>query len=153
MLHETDIHLEWEGPLSFESARSLAGDTDWGVYQIYGLHHTYGADALLYIGKAERQHFGARLAQETGWEYGADPKRMTVYVGRLAGEDAPDDETWCRHIDRAERLLIFVHRPAWNAQKDIRNVDADLQQIHVFNWGSYRSLLPEVLRRALVIAS
>ena len=144
MIHDTDIHLQWEGPYTFDEARSCCGDTDWGVYAIYGFHHTYGADTLLYIGKASKQHFGTRLAQETWWEYGADPKRMTVYLGRLAGEDAPDDETWVRHIDLAERLLIFVHRPAWNAQANIGSIDADLQHLHVFNWGSHRHLLPEV---------
>ena len=144
MIHDTDIHLEWDGPLTLEAARACSGDSDWGVYQIYGLHHTYGCDTLLYIGKAEKQFFGARLSQETWWEYGADPKRMTVYLGRLAGEDAPDDDTWCRYIDLAERLLIFVHRPAWNAQANIRKFDADLQHVHVFNWGAHRHLLPEI---------
>ena len=144
MIHDTDIHLEWDGPLTLEAARACSGDSDWGVYQIYGLHHTYGSDTLLYIGKAEKQFFGARLSQETWWEYGADPKRMTVYLGRLAGEDAPDDDTWCRYIDLAERLLIFVHRPAWNAQANIRKFDADLQHVHVFNWGAHRHLLPEI---------
>ncbi len=144
MTHDTDIHLEWEGPLSMEDARSRCGNSDWGVYQIYGLHHTYGLDSLLYIGKAEKQHFGIRLSQESWWDYGADPKRMSVYLGRLAGEVAPNDDAWCRYIDLAERLLIFVHRPAWNAQANIRKFEVDLQQVHVFNWGAHRSLLPEV---------
>jgi hypothetical protein len=120
--HDIDIHLEWEGPLTFDEARSK----------------------LLYIGKAEKQYFGDRLTQETWWEYGADPKRTSVYLGRLAGELAPDDDTWCRYIDLAERLLIYVHRPAWNAQANIRKFDSDLQQVHVFNWSAHRHLLPEV---------
>ncbi len=144
MTHDIDIHIEWEGPLTFEEARSQRGDTDWGVYQIYGPHHTYGSDSLLYIGKAEKQFFGDRLSQEKWWEDCADPKRMRVYLGRLAGEDAPDDETWCRYIDLAERLLIFVHRPAWNAQANIWKFDSDLQQVHVFNWIARCHLLPEV---------
>ncbi len=144
MIHDIDIHLEWEGPLTFEDARSRRGNTDWGVYQIYGPHHTYGPDALLYVGKAEKQHFGDRLSQETWWEFSADPKRMSVYLGRLAGEVAPDNATWNRHIDLAERLLIYVHRPAWNAQANIWKFDNDLQQVHVFNWGAHRQLLPEI---------
>jgi hypothetical protein len=144
MLHDFEIHLEWEGPLSLEKARNCCEDSDWGVYQIYGFHPAYGAEVLLYIGKAQRQYFGNRLSQEKWWEGIADAKQLKVYLGRLAGKVAPDDETWNRSIDLAERLLIHVHRPAWNAQKSVENVDEDLQQVHLFNWGSHRSLLPEV---------
>ena len=145
MNHEIAIHLDWNGPLTLNEARSCNGDTDWGVYQIYGFHPTYGTDVLLYIGKAAKQHFGTRLSQETWWDYGADSDRMRVYLGRLAGDkEAPDDATWCRQIELAERLLIFVHRPAWNAQKGIARIDHELQQVHVLNWGFHRSLLPEV---------
>jgi len=142
--HEIEIHLEWTGPLTLSEARLQSNESDWGVYQIYGCHPIYGVDVLLYIGKAERQYFGERLAQESWWDDVADPKQLKVYLGRLAGEIAPDDETWCRNIDRAERLLIFVHRPAWNAQKNIGRFDEDLQQVHVFNWGAHRSLFSEV---------
>lgn len=136
--------MEWEGPISLEEARTKQGETDWGVYQIYGYHPVYGSDVLLYIGKAERQFFGVRLAQEKWWDVGADPKRITVYLGRLAGEMAPDNDTWCRMIDLAERLLIFAHKPAWNAQKNIGGMDADLQGVHIMNWGYHRSLSPEI---------
>jgi hypothetical protein len=147
MNSDTIIHLEWEGPLSFAAAKERRGDSDWGVYQIYGCHPLYGSDVLLYIGKAERQYFGQRLSQEDWWQYGPDSKRMTIYLGRLAGPKtqlAPDDNTWCRWIDLAERLLIFAHHPAWNAQKNIGRLDAELQNIRVLNWGHYRSLHPEV---------
>lgn len=143
MLHEFEIHLEWRGPLSLAEARVCNGDSDWGVYQIYGFHPTYGSDVLLYIGKAVRQTFGSRLGQEKWWDHLPDAEHLKVYLGSLAGEVAPDDETWNRSIDLAERLLIHVHRPAWNAQKGIENFDADLHQVHVFNWGNHRSLLPE----------
>src|SRR6266478_672352 len=144
MNEDVIIHLEWEGPFSFEKAKQSSSDSDWGVYQIYGCHPVYGSEVLLYIGKAEKQYFGNRLTQETWWEYLSDHKRTEIYFGRLAGVKAPDDSTWNRHIDLAERLLIYAHRPAWNAQKNINRIEPDLQNVHVLNWGCHRDLLPEV---------
>ena len=144
MNHTTDIHIDWDGPMTFEEARACKGDTDWGIYQIYGFHPVYGSSSLLYIGKAEKQRLGARLEQHDTWERDADHHCVTVYLGRLAGEDAPEDDTWCLHITLAERLLIFVHRPAFNSQMNIHQLDKELQQVHVFNWGAHRHLLAEV---------
>jgi hypothetical protein len=144
MNHETTIHLEWDGPLTLEDAKSSNTDGDWGIYQIYGCHPVYGTDVLLYIGKAEGQHFGKRLSQEWWWNYLPDVNETKIYLGRLAGERAPDDDTWNKHIDRAERLLIFAHRPAWNSQMNLGSLDQELQDVQVFNWGCHRSLLPEL---------
>jgi hypothetical protein len=44
----------------------------------------------------------------------------------------------------AERLLIFAHLPAHNSQVKIERLDADLQNVHILNWGYHRALLPEV---------
>jgi len=144
MNHKTTIHLEWSGPLKLSEARSSDTDGDWGVYQIYGCHPVYGNDVLLYIGKAERQTFGKRLSAEKWWDYLPDPTNTSVYFGRLAGEMASSNDTWDKMIDRAERLLIFTHRPAWNAQMNLGTLDKELQDIHLFNWGAHRRLLPEV---------
>ncbi len=144
MNHSIDIHLEWSGPLSYEDACKVNGDSDWGVYQIYGSHPCYGADVLLYIGKAERQHFGERLKQKHSIPYNYDINSTKVYFGRLAGEDRPDDETWNRHIVLAEKLLIYAHRPAWNSTMNMGKLDSELQNVHVFNWMNHKMLLPEV---------
>jgi len=120
------------------------GPTDYGIYQIYGAHHVYGSDALLYIGLAERQTFSTRLSQHRWCHVNHDAGRLQFYVGHLFGGPTPDDPTWCDFIRLAERLLIHAHKPAENAQKEIAALDEDLWHVHVLNWSQYRDLMPEV---------
>jgi hypothetical protein len=56
----------------------------------------------------------------------------------------PEDAVWGRQIDLAERLLIYAHAPAFNAQRNLGKLDGDLQNIHIFNWSKHADLLPEV---------
>ena len=144
MNHDIDIHIEWEGPHSFSEALTKKSEKDYGIYQIYGSHPIYGSDVLLYIGKADIQYFGVRLSQEDWWMEMPDAGRITVYLGRLAGTTTPVDEVWGSLITKAERLLIYAHVPAFNAQKSIRSIDDDLFNVHVFNWKRYRNLFPEL---------
>ena len=95
-MSSTIVHLEWSGPYLYPEARMCNADGDWGIYQIYGDHPVYGSDVLLYIGKAERQTFGARLAQPHSMPYCYPIERTSVYFGRLAGALAPDDEALAR---------------------------------------------------------
>jgi len=141
---ETIIHIEWDGPCPLNAAFSLNRKRDYGLYQIYGGHPVYGNSALLYIGLAAGQTFGKRIPQETQWVSNRDAGRVEVYVGRLAGETAPDDETWDDHIRLAERILIFAHSPPMNTQKSLRSLERDLRYVHVLNWNRHRDLLPEV---------
>ena len=138
------IHIEWQGPISWDDLARFTSEKDYGVYQICGGHVVYGSDVLLYIGKAERQYFGSRIPQEKWWPDNHDAARIRVYLGRLAGEITPIDDIWGRQIDLAERLLIYACVPAYNAQKHLGKLDADLQNTHVFNWGQFCDLLPEV---------
>ncbi len=138
------IHIEWSGPLTLQQVTGCHEERDYGVYQIYGGHVVYGSDVLLYIGKAGSQHFGTRIPQETHWVDNHDADRIRVYLGRIAGEITPSDEIRGRQIDLAERLLIYSHHPAYNAQKNLGALSGDLQNVHVFNWGHHASLLPEV---------
>jgi hypothetical protein len=138
------IHIEWEGPIALKDIGTYTSEEDYGVYQIYGGHPVYGSDVLLYIGRAVRQHFGVRIAQERHWSDNRDADRLAIYLGKFAAEQTPSDDVWGKQIDLAERLLIFAHSPAYNAQKSIRRIDTDLQPVHVFNWGYHRDLLPEV---------
>lgn len=141
---QTVIHIEWDGPFPLDAISSLRGPTDHGIYQIYGGHPVYGNSALLYIGLAAEQTFGQRVPQETQWISNRDAGRVEVYVGRLAGEKAPDDQIWDRHIRLAERILIFAHSPPMNTQKSLRSLERDLRFVHVLNWNRHRDLLPEV---------
>jgi hypothetical protein len=138
------IQIEWDGPFTFSEITRFTSETDYGVYQIYGGHPLYGSNALVYIGKARDQCFWVRIPQEKYWQDNRDANRLNVYLGRLAGAHTPTDDVWGRQIDLAERLLIFAHSPANNTQKNINRIDADLQNIHVLNWGYHRNLLPEV---------
>jgi hypothetical protein len=139
------IHIQWEGPHTIKEKDRLNGPSDYGVYQVYGCHPVYGVDTLLYIGKACEQTFATRLNQEGQWITHQDSQRLSFYVGRLGDwSGTPTDEEWSGRISRAEKLLILAHRPAWNAQKEIRREDLRLRDIHVLNWDCYRSLLPEV---------
>ena len=139
------VHLQWSGPLTWSQKNKLTGPTDYGVYQIYGCHSVYGVDTLLYIGKASQQTFAKRLKQEGDWIFHQDFERLTIYVGRCSGwGGTPPEADWEEQIDLAEKLLILAHMPAYNAQKGIDRDDPRLQELHILNWGCYRSLLPEV---------
>lgn len=74
----------------------------------------------------------------------SDPNNLQIYCGRLAGEVTPTETQWSKEIDLAEKLLINVHKPAYNTQNLITIPDERLQNIHILNWGYYRDLLPEV---------
>lgn len=139
------IHIEWEGPFSYEDAIKDLKDEkrDFGVYQIYGGHPVYGSGVLIYIGKAEQQTFSMRLSQELWGEFNRDARKVEVYVGRLSGRDKPKRQKWDELIDLAEKLLIFAHHPASNSSS-LNSVPEGVNQIHIFNWGQFRDLMAEV---------
>lgn len=139
------IHIDWDGPIKLsELSKITDSEFDYGIYQIYGSHNVYGSNTLLYIGKADRQTIGKRISQEHWWWNTSDPNNLLVYIGRLAGETTPDEYQWSDEIDLAEKILINVHKPAYNTQNLITIPDEKLQNIHILNWGYYRDLLPEV---------
>lgn len=110
------IELKWDGPFTFHEFEKFIEPTDYGVYQVYGTHSVFGPDALLYIGKAAEQHFGARLNQHLGWLLN-EPSDLRFYIGRLGGPEQPvDDKSWSSEIDCAEKLLIYSCSPPYNSQ-------------------------------------
>ena len=138
------IHIDWEGPFLFDDLSDLKNeDIDYGVYQIYGGHPVYGSNVLIYIGKAVNQTFGVRIAQE-GWEYNSDRENVEIYVGRLSGVETPETKVWDLQISLAEELLIYAHKPAYNAQSIKSARKKDLDSVRVFNWVAHRDLMPEV---------
>lgn len=138
------IHLDWDGPYTYEDALKLTDPTDKGLYQIYGAHPVYGAEVLLYIGKTTRL-FGHRLSEE-GWRStNPDAANLKIYVGRLSGTNGtPSAESWLEEITIAETFLIYAHWPAGNSSGLNVNMGKDFHDIHILNWGQHRSLLPEV---------
>ena len=138
------IQIQWEGSYKLTDLPILMNEeTDYGIYQIYGKHPVYGNDVLLYIGKADCQTLGKRISQED-WLNTNDSNNTKIYVGRLHGPQNPTNEIWSTEIDLAERLLIYVHKPAYNSRSISSLPDLELQSIHILNWGHYRDLLPEL---------
>lgn len=138
------IQIDWDGPYSLDELDCLKDQSqDYGIYQIYGKHVIYGKDVLLYIGKADLQTIGKRVSQENWWNTN-DSNHIKIYAGRLAGEKTPNEEFWSKEIDLAEKLLINVHKPAYNSKNLSSIPDTELQDVHILNWGSHRDLLPEV---------
>src|SRR4029077_1652255 len=111
--------IDWSGPHGLNEIAALSGPTDYGVYQVYGAHHVYGGDVLLYIGLVEQQTFAARFSQHGWFPANHDAGRLHVYIGRLFGFVTPDDSPWCSDIRLAELLLIHAHKPAENSQKEL----------------------------------
>jgi hypothetical protein len=138
------IQIDWEGPYTLDNLDLLTNDSqDYGIYQIYGKHIVYGKDVLLYIGKAEQQTIGKRISQENWWDTN-DSNHLKIYAGRIAGETTPLEKVWSKEIDLVEKLLINVHKPAYNS-KNLNSIpDIELQDIHILNWGDHRDLLPEI---------
>lgn len=156
----TRIHLLWRGPHTFQDVLAMDGDTDFGIYQVYGPHPASGTESLLYIGQANDQTFGARFTNLDRQEWSPDnapwednTALLRFFTGRVhptqheQDRGAIDDEMWGRHIKMAEKLLICAHKPNWNAQHvhGIKEEQTDVyDNCHVLNWGTRASLLPEV---------
>ena len=158
------INLVWKGPQPYGEVITQDDDTDYGVYQVYGIHPVYGADTLLYIGKANDNTFGARFRSadklfmnDANEPWGNNVNALRIHTGRIhlhGGERRPAEYMWSRWVTRAERLLIHAHSPAWNAQ----NVSPEkgppngrvYRDLHVLNWGQFGQLLPEVSGARLV---
>lgn len=125
-------------------------DTDYGIYQFYGYHPAYGADKLLYIGKAQNSTFASRMTNFHDHQVRLDKystsDEVVIFLGRLAGKETPNDKDWNDEITWAEKLLIYAHSPALNSQGlNIEICEGDeLFDVHVFNWGKHKALLPEV---------
>lgn len=132
--------------------------SDRRIYQVYGPHPAGAAESLLYIGKANDQTFGERFtnADRQAWcpdGWGDNTVLLRYFTGRIhhtkdeQQRGAIDDELWRTYIDLAERLLILAHTPHWNAkgiQEIPREQADDYDNLHILNWGTRASLLPEV---------
>lgn len=156
----TRIHLLWTGPHTFNDVVQMDGDTDFGIYQVYGPHPASGTATLLYIGQANDQTFGARFTNPDRQQWSPDNEPwgdntalLRYFVGRVHPTQHEhdrgliDDELWGTYIDTAEKLLISAHAPHWNAQRvsGIKPEQTDdYDNCHVLNWGTRASLLPEV---------
>lgn len=120
----------------------MGGSGDCGLYQLYGFHPIYGADVLLYLGKTSVS-FAHRVVEDR-WALSQDKKRLQVYVGRIDYESGNLDQIVGDPVDIAERLLIKAHLPVLNITRNFDLSEQGFMQSHIFNWGTFRSLFPEV---------
>jgi hypothetical protein len=147
-----NIYITWDGPYTLEDLNDdeiLKNEAEaYGVYQIYGHHPVYGADVLLYIGKAEQQTFAKRIKQEN-WEYNGDSENIKIYIGKLFDKTQPKGLEWDRLITLAEKLLIFTHSPAMNSSNinsltKSDKIRKEIEEVRVINYDNFRSLMTEV---------
>lgn len=142
-MNEQIIHIQWDGPYSYQQALTFRSRVDCGIYQVHGASPVSGLKVLLYIGMT-LQTFGKRLSQERWPPYEMGNGSVEFYLGRLSGAATPDDATWNKEIKIAERLLITSHKPGHN-RKDITAFDVkEFHPLHILNWGNRGGLLPEV---------
>ncbi|MFL9919187.1 hypothetical protein PQR75_28155 [Paraburkholderia fungorum] len=136
-----DINIQWEGPFSYQEALNLNSDSDYGLYQYYGDHSTYGASTLLYLGQASKQTFGRRIAQHN-WHLWASSE-IAIHIGKIWTSEPLDEAEWIRKIDLAERINLFSHSPSFNTS-NLNNIGHNGEDTRVLNWGKRRLLLPEI---------
>ncbi len=108
------VRVEWEGPFSIEEALRLNGR---GLYQIYGHHIIFGANSLLYVGKAEGVNFDQRFnSRKEKWLL--EEEGVSIRIGRIMNEDyaydPPNWPDWRKVLGAAEALTIYWHSPPYN---------------------------------------
>lgn len=146
------IDVYWEGPYTLETIDSIETDTHC-LYQVYGRHPLYGENALLYIGKTEKQTTRIRIKQHqwignqadvcqiyvatcgvfTNWKIWQGDKRE-----RYQAYDSNEATT-----DSIESLLIHAHQPSYNSQ-NLKSISPEIYPFRIFNSGRRSSLLPEI---------
>jgi len=142
----------WEGPFEWEKGQRDCKDNHV-LYQIYGSHHLYGRDVLLYIGSTSRTPL-ERLREHEEWikdEY----DKMTLRFGSISEltsaswEEQEKRRPYPRPkesiIEAVEALLIYANQPAYNSRNktDARKA----MGIRILNTGRIGHLLPEVSYR------
>ena len=152
MNKEKIYEVAWRGPYTSKNIERKIKKKHidkYVLYKIYGSHHLYGNNILLYIGMTE-QGVGVRLQQHNYW---MDEERFglsQIYVASI-GEfnnweesdeififEKPEREL----ISKIESLLIYAHQPVHNSKN--RNTAEKSKNIRIFNTCAFGSLMPEV---------
>jgi len=145
--NEKIYDIYWEGPFEWDQREAKIKD-EHVLYQIYGSHHLYGRDVLLYIGSSVRG-LKERLREHEEWledEY----DKVTLRFGSV-GEftnwkdwDTDDSYTKAKEdlVQRIEALLIYTHQPPYNQINKSQAMKS--KGIRIFNSGRSGQLFPEV---------
>ena len=137
----TIIEIEWSGPYTLEDIQKMDGESDYGIYQIYGTHTIFGENSLLYIGKAQDQTFATRISQHKEW-FIEELSELKFFIGQLGGTKLTTEKEWAQGINDAEKLLIFFSSPPYNSQN--LNDYGDVSETIVLNFGKRNRLPMEV---------
>lgn len=137
----------WEGPYEWDSYREHQV-TEHVLYAIYGSHHLYGRDVLLYIGKTS-SGIKSRMREHDRWvadEYDTMKVRFASVGIFIDWDDWNDGERYPKAsppiVNAIEALLIYAHQPAYNSQSLSSFTTA--RGFRVLNTGRLGHLLPEV---------
>ena len=145
---EKEIYVvHWEGPFHLDEAsrRVKKGHV---IYALYGAHHSYGTNVLLYIGRTETS-IKDRLAEHEWWiqdEYDDMTLRVASVGPFLGWKKWPREKGYRKAppalVKRVEALLVHAHQPAYNTMNK-ETVDS-AKGLRLFNAGKLSLLLPEV---------
>jgi hypothetical protein len=145
--NEKIYDVYWEGPFEWDGRDKKIRDHHV-LYQIYGFHHAYGREVLLYVGSSGRS-LKERLKEHEEWledEY----DKVTLRFGSVGeftnwkGWDTDEDYKKANGelVERIEALLIYAHQPAYNQASKSQAMRA--KGIRIFNSGRLGQLFPEV---------
>jgi hypothetical protein len=115
------IEIKWDGPLTLNEI--LEGDKGKksGLYQIYGTHNIFGANTLLYIGKADESRFIDRISKHQKDWICDESSEVQIFLGTFHKEIDLNDNEWSKQVDKAERLLINYCSPPYNSSNIIKH--------------------------------
>jgi hypothetical protein len=152
-MHEEEKIYEvcWEGPYSKTNLSELTVEQNqkFVLYKIYGSHHLYGNNVLLYIGMTE-QNVTQRMSQHDYWMDEEHFGKSKIYFGSVGKFDnwkkseeidifdLLESET----IKKVESLLIYAHQPVHNEKN--RQSAEKTKNIRLFNTGNFGALMPEI---------
>ena len=103
-----EIIINWSKRQHVKTVDDLAKCTDNRhnvLYQLYGDHHIYGRDTLLYIGKSN--YADNRMRAHLNGVFGF-VNNLSVSIGKI---DDYDDS-----LEIPESILIACHKPSYNKE-------------------------------------
>lgn len=108
MVEYQEIIIKWSERIQINHANDLGGFEAEGkdvLYQIYGDHHIYGRNILLYIGISRNAHnrFKAHLKGVFGYV-----NNLSVSIGEI--------ENYNARLEIIESILISNHKPSYNKE-------------------------------------
>lgn len=114
-----EIIIDWLKKVPLETIDDLAEcvcDKHNVLYQLYGDHHIYGRDTLLYIGKTGCADSRIRAHLNGVFRY---VNNLSVSIGILEDYDG--------HLEIPESILIACHKPSYN-KEFIHDLSAEAKQ-------------------------